>query len=53
MIYEPKESDDDIPALEILDEQGTPLAEGLDFDDIDEKQNKTESLRTEDYEDLN
>jgi hypothetical protein len=51
MIYEPKDEDeDDVPALEILDEQGTPLAEGLDFDDLDEK--PSESLEADDYESL-
>lgn len=52
MVYEPKDDDeeDEVPALEILDEQGTPLAEGLDFDDLDEKQ--PESLGIGDYESL-
>ncbi len=50
MVYEPKDEEDDVPALEILDEQGTPLAEGLDFDDLDEK--PTESLEEGDYESL-
>jgi hypothetical protein len=54
MIYEPKDGeDDDIPALEILDEQGTPLAEGLDFDDLDAKPDGPENLGDGDYEDLN
>jgi hypothetical protein len=56
MVYEPKDEDedeDDVPALEILDEQGTPLAEGLDFDDLDEKPTGPESLGVGDYEDLN
>jgi hypothetical protein len=54
MVYEPKDEDeDDVPALEILDEQGTPLAEGLDFDDLDEKPAGPESLEVGDYEDLN
>lgn len=53
MVYEPKdEDDDDVPALEILDEQGTPLAEGLDFDDLDEKPDVPESLGDGDYESL-
>ena len=55
MIYDPKEGDgdeeDEVPALEILDEQGTPLAEGLDFDDLEEK--PEESLGMGDYEELN
>jgi hypothetical protein len=55
MVYEPKDEDeddddDDTPALEILDEQGTPLAEGLDFDDLDEK--PSESLEEGEYESL-
>jgi hypothetical protein len=49
MIFDPKE-DDDIPALEILDEAGAPLSEGLDFDDLDEK--KDEDMEIEDYEEL-
>jgi hypothetical protein len=54
MIYDPKDGDEnDVPALEILDEQGTSLAEGLDFDDMDEKQAKPEDLGTDDYESLN
>jgi hypothetical protein len=50
MVYEPKDEDDEVPALEILDEQGTPLAEGLDFDDLEEKE--PESLGEGDYESL-
>lgn len=55
LIYDPKdgEEDDDVPALEILDEQGTPLSEGLDFDDLEAKEEGPESLGDEDYEDLN
>jgi hypothetical protein len=52
MIYEPKDEDDDVPALEILDEEGTPL-EGLDFDDLDEKPAGPETLEMDDYEELN
>ena len=53
MIYDPKDGDgeDEVPALEILDEQGTPLAEGLDFDDLEEK--PQEALGMGDYEELN
>ncbi len=53
MIYDPKDGDgeDEVPALEILDEQGTPLAEGFDFDDLEEK--PQESLGMGDYEELN
>ena len=51
MIYEPKdEEEDEVPALEILDEQGTPLAEGFDFDNLDEKQN--DEMEIDDYESL-
>ena len=39
MIYDPKENDEDdvVPALEILDEIGTPLSNDFDFDSLDEK----------------
>lgn len=55
MIYEPKdgEEEDEVPALEILDEQGTSLSEGLDFDDLDEKPPQPEDLGMSDYEELN
>ena len=54
MIYDPKDGDENnVPALEILDEQGTSLSEGLDFDDLDEKEAKSEDLGTDDYESLN
>ncbi len=53
MVYEPKDEDDDVPALEILDEQGVPLSEGLDFDDLEEKPVEPESLGMGDYEELN
>ena len=54
MIYEPKDDEeDDVPALEILDEQGTPLSEGLDFDDLEEIPTAPEDLGLGDYEDLN
>ena len=53
-IYDPKDGDENnVPALEILDEQGISLAEGLDFDDLDEKEAKPEDLGTDDYESLN
>jgi hypothetical protein len=58
LIYDPKDGEeDDVPALEILDEQGTPLAEGLDFDELDES--KADSEKTDndigigEYEELN
>ena len=50
MIFDPKD-EDDVPVLEILDESGAPLSEGLDFDDLDEK--KEENMDIEDYEELN
>jgi hypothetical protein len=50
MVYEPKEDDDDVPALEILEEQGIPLSESLDFDDLNEK---SDSEEIDGYEDLN
>jgi hypothetical protein len=54
MIYDPKDGDEnEVPALEILDEQGTSLSEGLDFDDLNEKEAKPEDLGTDDYESLN
>ena len=53
MVYEPKDDEDDVPALEILDEQGTPLYEGLDFDDLEEVPAVPEDLGLGDYEDLN
>ena len=54
MIYDPKDGDENnVPALEILDEQGTSLSEGLDFDNLNEKEAKPEDLGTDDYESLN
>jgi hypothetical protein len=55
LIYDPKdgEEDDEVPALEILDEQGTPLAEGLDFDDLDNAKPDIEEMEAGDYEELN
>jgi hypothetical protein len=52
MIYDPKDDEEEVPALEILDEQGTSLAEGLDFDDLDEKPPAPEDLGETDYEEL-
>lgn len=52
MVYDPKDGeDDDVPALEILDDAGAPLSEGLDFDDLDETKNESSAI--EDYEELN
>jgi hypothetical protein len=55
MIFEPKDEDDedDVPVLEILDEAGAPLSEGLDFDDLDEKTPEEEEIGIGDYEELN
>jgi hypothetical protein len=56
MIYEPKDGEDDIdetPALEILDESGTPLSEGIDFDDLNDKKSEDEGIGLDDYEELN
>jgi hypothetical protein len=53
MIYDPKDGEEEVPALEILDEQGTSLAEGLDFDDLDERPAQPEDLGLADYEELN
>lgn len=47
MIFDPKEEDDIVPALEILDEVGTPLSEGFDFDCLD-----TCQIGHNDYEEL-
>jgi hypothetical protein len=54
MIFDPKDEDDedDVPALEILDEEGTSLSEGLDFEDLNES-SEPEGLGEADYEDLN
>ena len=53
MIYDPKDGDENnVPALEILDDQGISLSEGLDFDDLNEKEAKSEDLGTDDYESL-
>ena len=54
MIYDPKDGDEnDVPALEILDDVGIPLSEGLDFDSLDEKKDKNEEMGVGDYEELN
>ena len=56
MIYDPKDGDDDedneVPALEILDDIGAPLSEGLDFDSLDEKKDENEEMGLGDYEEL-
>lgn len=57
MIYDPKEekkevdlSDDSVPVLSIMEEEGTPLAAELDFDSLDGKE--SESMGAGDYEEL-
>jgi hypothetical protein len=49
MVYDSKE--DEVPDLEILDEDGAPLSEGIDFDSLDENDDGPEAV--DDYEDLN
>jgi hypothetical protein len=51
MIFEPKDQDEEeVPALEILDETGMPLSEGIDFDDLDENKNTSDGIEDGDYE---
>ena len=50
MIYEPK--DDEVPALEIMEGDGMPLVDGLDFDDLAENEDKLEEIGVDDYEEL-
>ncbi len=54
MVFDPKDEDDEdnVPALEILDEEGTSLSEGLDFEDLNNS-SEPEGLGEADYEDLN
>jgi hypothetical protein len=50
MIYDPKdreEDDDEAPVLEILEETGAPLSDGLDFDNLDDE---ADNLGADDYE---
>jgi hypothetical protein len=53
MVYDARDEDeeDEVPALEILDEIGAALSEGLDFDSLDEQQ-ESDNLNTNDYEEL-
>lgn len=53
MVYDARDEDDEdeVPALEILDEVGAALSEGLDFDSLDEKP-ESDDLDTNDYEEL-
>jgi hypothetical protein len=54
MVYDPKDDEDDeVPALEILDDVGAPLSEGLDFDSLDEKADNGADMGIGDYEELN
>lgn len=54
MIFEPKDEEDDVPVLEVLDEVGVPLSEGLDFDDLDNTNgNNTNEIGSDEYEELN
>jgi hypothetical protein len=45
-------SEESVPDLEILDETGVPLTAGLDFDNINEKEETTQELSSADYEEL-
>lgn len=50
MIFDPKDEDsDETPDLEIIDTEGTPLDEGLDFDSLDNTE-KSENISNDDYE---
>lgn len=49
MIYDPKDEDDHIPDLEIIDESSIDLSEGIDFDDLT---NASENMGEDDYETL-
>jgi hypothetical protein len=52
LIYEPKDTDNEVPALEILDEQGIPLSDELDIDRLDDNKEGPEDLGIGDYEEL-
>jgi hypothetical protein len=53
MIYDPKESDSEeqVPDLEILDESGVPLSDGIDFQSLDSS-DESNQIETDDYEEL-
>jgi hypothetical protein len=54
LVYYPKEDEEDgVPDLEILDETGTPLSEGMDFDSLDKKEESAQDISALDYEELN
>lgn len=53
MIYDPKESESEkseeqVPDLQILDETGIPLSDGIDFDSLD----ASDETQVDDYEEL-
>jgi hypothetical protein len=52
MIYDPKDSETEegVPDLEIMEENGIPLSEGLDFDSLD--QQEPMGMDSNDYEEL-
>jgi len=52
MIYDPKDGDDEVPALEIMEGDGTPLADGIDFDDLEGGGDKSEEIGAGEYEEL-
>jgi len=52
MIYDPKESETEegVPDLEIMEDNGVPLSEGLDFDSFEN--NEPSAMGSNDYEEL-
>lgn len=52
MIYDPKDGDDEVPVLEIMEGDGTPLADGIDFDDLEGGGDKSEEIGAGEYEEL-
>jgi len=52
MIYDPKDGDDEVPALEIMEGDGKPLADGIDFDDLEGGGDKSEEIGAGEYEEL-
>jgi len=53
LVYYPKdEIEDGVPDLEILEESGTPLADDIDFDSLDKK-DENNDISSLDYEELN
>lgn len=47
MIFDPKDTEDSIPELDVTEDVGTSLAAGIDFDQVDNEQ-----LGSNDYEEL-